>query len=407
MPNINTLHLLEKLAELRASGAITEEEFNAEKSRLLQAPPQGRTASGQQAASPPRDSSPPGSASAPSNPLLDFITTRLGLERIEQFSLSHLFSETFTRHQPEEIENIFSVGSSMTTPALNDEMKKFPTPWVFFRVFIAGLLLFVLFSAMVYTTQNIKLLPGAMILGSFTMPLVTLLLFFELNTPRNVSIYRVFSFVLAGGTVSLLLTLILNATTDLYSILGSGAAGILEESAKLATVIFLLALLPVNYYPYRLNALLLGAAVGTGFAAFESIGYVLLYGFQEKGAINLERMMIVTITRAVFTPLCHIAWTAITSAAYWAARRKHGSAFEALTSAEFLKLFAAPVLLHFTWNSLGNVSWWWHFTLGFIAWVIIISLVQSGLKDIENQLQAADARADEEKSSTADQIERV
>jgi RsiW-degrading membrane proteinase PrsW (M82 family) len=379
-----TFTLLERLAELRASGALTEEQFRTTKERIMQA-----RAAAAASASPPRPAASTSSTS-PGSPvttaaITDFITTQLGLDRIEQFSLGHLFSETFKKHPPEEIENLFSVGTSLTTPPLSDEMKKFPTPWVFFRALMASLLVFFVFLVMYFGTSNSNLVPGVIIVGSFSVPLATLIFFFEMNTPRNVSMYRVLSFVFAGGTVSLLLTFVLSSMTGLSTVLGSGAAGIIEESAKLAAVVFFLTLLPANQYPYRLNALLFGAAVGTGFSAFESAGYALRYGLQ--GGANV--MVNVIVVRALLTPLAHIAWTAITSAAYWSARRHHATIKEAITSPTFLKLFAAPVVLHFLWNTIGN--FWINAALGFVAWVIIISLVQSGLKDLTTGLPPAPA----------------
>jgi RsiW-degrading membrane proteinase PrsW (M82 family) len=378
MLDIDTITLLEKLAALRASGVLTEDEFNVEKGRLMDAALSKKRAAAERPS--PRQ---PGSSPTPVSAagVADFITAQLGLDRIEQFSLSHLFSETFTQHPPEEIENLFSVGTSLTTPSLSDEMKKFPTPWVFFRTLMASILVFFIFMTMFYGTGNQKIIPGIMILGSFSVPLATLIFFFEMNTPRNVSMYRVLLFVFAGGAVSLLFTLIINAMTGLSAVLGAGAAGITEETAKVATVIFLLSRLPENHYPYRLNALLFGAAVGTGFAAFESAGYAMQFGLANN---SVSTMVNVIVLRALLTPLCHIAWTAITSAAYWNARRHYSSAFDAIKSPTFLKLFAAPVLLHFTWNTFG--TFWLYAILGFIAWVIIISLVQSGLKDIQSEL---------------------
>ncbi|HMU21828.1 MAG TPA: PrsW family glutamic-type intramembrane protease [Sphingorhabdus sp.] len=377
MLDSEAIDLIEKLAELRAAGALTEAEFNSEKQRIFQAAMLPLVQNGAHGA----QNAPPISTVALA---AGFITTHLGLARIERFSISHLFSETFKHHPPEEVENLFSVGTSLTTPLLSAGMENFPTPWVFFRALIASLALFAGFMVMFYGFSNPKVIPGLIFIGSFAVPLATLIFFFEINTPRNVSMYRLLSFVIAGGTVSLLLTLVLNVITDLPSVLGAPSAGIIEEIAKIATVVLLLTRFSPDRYRYRLNALLFGAAVGAGFAAFESAGYALEYGLAYGSA---DTMVGIIFMRALLTPLCHIAWTAITSAAYWDARRKHASAIEAITSPTFLKLFAVPVVLHFIWNSLGDTIWVLA-ALGFVAWVIIISLVQSGLGDIAAELRA-------------------
>jgi hypothetical protein len=61
----------------------------------------------------------------------DLITNKLGLEKIEGFSLSNFFSEVFRRHPPAEVENLFTVGSELTTPALHTSMGVMPNPWIF------------------------------------------------------------------------------------------------------------------------------------------------------------------------------------------------------------------------------------------------------------------------------------
>lgn len=63
-----------------------------------------------------------------------------------------------------------------------------------------------------------------------------------------------------------------------------------------------------------------------------------------------------------------------------------------MRSSRFLTLFAAPVGLHFIWNLPFEgpflLKFW---VLGLVAWVIIFSLVQSGLKEIAELAPAAAA----------------
>ena len=46
-------------------------------------------------------------------------------------------------------------------------------------------------------------------IGSFVVPLAVVILFFELNTPKNVSVYQVGKLLLLGGALSLILTSVL------------------------------------------------------------------------------------------------------------------------------------------------------------------------------------------------------
>jgi RsiW-degrading membrane proteinase PrsW (M82 family) len=309
----------------------------------------------------------------------DLITEKLGLDRLEGFSLKSFFSEVFGKHDPNEVENLFTVGSILTTPKLQACMAKLPSPWLFFRVLVATIFVYLVFLMSWNMFQNVHVIPGLIIVGSFAVPLSVLILFFEINTPRNVSIVRLIKLVVMGGALSILLSLFLFEVTPFLGIFGASAAGIVEEAGKLATVLFVMRMLPMNRYPYLINALLFGAAVGTGFAAFESAGYALRIGLEDI------QLMLDNITlRGVLSPFAHIVWTAIATAAYWRARKTHTTVSSALKSKTFLALFSVPVVLHFVWNMpFDGVFWIKYWVLGFIAWVVIFSLVQTSLKEIK------------------------
>ena len=59
---------------------------------------------------------------------------------------------------------------------------------MFVRLFAGTGLLFVGFLFLTNTFGNDNLLPGMILLGSLAGPVSTLVFFFELNTPRNVSV---------------------------------------------------------------------------------------------------------------------------------------------------------------------------------------------------------------------------
>lgn len=309
----------------------------------------------------------------------DLITEKLGLARIEGFSLTSFFSLVFKKHDPNEVENLFTVGSSITTPSLHPHMAVMPNPWLFFRVLVGTLAVYLIFHYCWQTWENPLILPGMIVVGSFAVPFATLILFFEINTPRNVSVVRLIQLLGVGGAVSIVLSLLLFDLTSLDGLFGAPAAGIVEEAGKLLAVMLAMRLIPMHRYPYRLNALLFGAAIGTGFAAFESAGYAFLIGLQ----IGSEAMIETITVRGVLSPFAHIAWTAIATSAYWTARQQHPDFWATAGSPEFLRLFAVPVVLHFIWNTDWTgplmLKYW---VLGFIAWVVLFSLIQSGLKEV-------------------------
>ncbi len=320
----------------------------------------------------------------------DIITSKLGLEKIEGFSLNQFFSEVFSRHDADEVERSLSIGTPDTTPIPNASMGAMPNPWIFFRVLSGSILAYAIFLFAWNTYRNLNLVPGLIIVGSFAVPFSVLILFFELNTPKNISIVRIVQLVVVGGAISLLLSLIIFELTPFLGVFGASAAGIVEEIGKLAALLFALRTIKSDRYRYRLNALLLGAAVGAGFAAFESAGYAFRLGLMGGSQAMVDNIQL----RGAMSPFAHIAWTAISASAFWVARPHHSDTWDTIVSSRFLKLFLIPVGLHFAWNLPYQGPFMLKFVvLGFVAWVVIISLVQSGLREISESALLKGSRA--------------
>lgn len=318
-----------------------------------------------------------GSASA-MQALVNRITDTVGLERLEGFSVRALFSETLRHRQPDEIERYLGVGTPDTTPPLTAEMGQWPRPWLFLRTLVFAL---VAYGVLLLTWKefgNINVVPALIIVGSFAVPLATLVLFFELNTPKNVSIMRVMQLVVLGGVVSIGISLLLFRLTNLSSWLGPPAAAFVEEVGKLAALLVLARFAQQERYSFALNGLLFGAAVGAGFAAFESAGYALRIGLRSA-----DDMLTNITVRGLLSPFAHIAWTAIAAAAVWRVRAGGETLMQALAHRRFLVLFAVPVALHFAWNASFQLPFMLKYVvLGFLPYVVIFSLVQSGLKEV-------------------------
>ncbi len=309
------------------------------------------------------------------------ITDPLGLDRLEGFSIRALFSETLRHRDANEMERYMGVGTPETTPPMTAEMGQWPRPWLFLRTLAFALVVYGLLLWTFREFNNPKVLPALIIVGSFAVPLATLILFFELNTPRNVSILRVVELVVLGGTVSIGISLFLFRLTDLSSWLGPPAAAFVEEVGKLAALLVLARFAQQERYSFALNGLLFGAAVGTGFAAFESAGYAFERLLMRGGGVGA---MVDNITiRGVLAPFGHIAWTAIAACAVWRVRALGVPLTQAVMHPKFLVLFAVPVGLHFIWNSSFQLPFFGKYLLlGFLAYVVIVSLVQGGLKEV-------------------------
>ena len=307
-----------------------------------------------------------------------------GVERLEGFKLGDVFSEAFKKHSTAEVEDYFTVGSPSTTPLLENVDTNWPKPWVFLRTFIAAALVYLLFVEMWKEYQNENLLPGLIMVGSFAVPISALIFFFEMNARKNVSLYQVLRLLFLGGAISLFVSLFFFRQTDytqLEASLGASIAGIVEEPGKLAA---LLIVANVTRYRYILNGLLFGAAVGTGFAAFESAGYALRAGFYESQESMLDNIMV----RGMLSPFSHIIWTAMCGAALWRVKGDQRFRLEMLLDPKFYRVFLMAVILHMIWNSALHLPLYGKYIiLGAIGWIIIFSLIQQGLKQIKAEKQ--------------------
>lgn len=300
-------------------------------------------------------------------------------EKLEGFSLGEMFSEVFRSRTPEEVEDYFLVGTSRTTPRLEDVPTGWPKPWFFLRVLLFVGLVYAGFAFAVDLFGNEKLIPGLMMMGSLAMPLATVILFFELNTPRNVSFYKVLMLICFGGVVSLFLALIGFSVSQL-GWLGASQAGIIEETGKLVAVAILVR---ETKYKYILNGLLFGAAVGAGFAGFESAGYAFEALLQTR---EIASMTANIHLRAFLAPFGHVAWTAISAGALWRVKGDRKLSPAMFFDAQFLKAFSIPVVLHMIWNAPLPIAFYLvQIIIGVIGWFVVFGLVQQGLRQIKRE----------------------
>lgn len=307
----------------------------------------------------------------------------IGLDELKDFRIKHIFSYVFKKHTFAEMEEQLVTGTSKNTPALTEIETEWARPWLFSRLLAVALIVSFLLLIGFRTFGNPKLLADLMFVGSFAVPLATLVFFLEMNALRNISIFVVIALVFLGGVASLLVALVFFSNLEFIStIFGAAGAAMIEEPAKLLIVIFLFG--KSLKHRWILNGLLLGAAVGTGFEAFESAGYAfeqtIKYG-ADAGVDNI-------ILRALLAPFMHVVWTANAAAALWLAKGQNKFQWSMLGSPKFLRVFASSVLLHFTWNtSFTIIPLPWildikFLILGFLSWVIAFMLIQAGLKQL-------------------------
>ncbi|MFZ0159775.1 MAG: PrsW family glutamic-type intramembrane protease [Kineosporiaceae bacterium] len=307
-----------------------------------------------------------------------------GVERITGFSLRELLSLATQRHSRDEIELNFATGLPGFTPPLDQVESDWPKPWMFVRLYASASLLFLGFVALVKIFQNPNLLPGMIMIGSFVVPLAVLVFFFETNTPRNVSLYVVARAFLTGGLISLAITLVLvEIGSSDNPWVGPLLTGVLEETGKLIAVFVIMLQMPGMRFPWILNGMLFGAAVGAGFAAFESAGYA-LRTLLASGRIDVDAAISLIFLRGALAPFGHVVWTALAAGALWRVKRDRHLTPAMLVDLRVLRVLGLVIALHAMWDYGVTLPFLLKYAaLGVLAWFLILGMITSGLKQIK------------------------
>ena len=303
-----------------------------------------------------------------------------GVSKVEGLNAKELFSAVLEPRSDEDIEEYFLAGTRTTTPDVKDVSTSWPKPWVFFKTFTLSLIVYLGFYFALNQFKNPNLVPGLIIMGAFAIPISVVIFYFEMNTPRNVSLYQAFKLMFTGGILSLIATLFISNIVQgsTQNILGAMLIGVAEETGKALPL-----LLVINKLKYRwtLNGLLFGGAIGAGFAGFESAGYsfrILLQGGSDAMFTTIQ-------LRGLFAPGGHVAWTALCGAALWKVKGNEPFKFSMLSDMRFLRVFGLAIVLHGLWDTPIELPFYLkEIAISGLGWVAILSFVQDGLKQVQS-----------------------
>jgi RsiW-degrading membrane proteinase PrsW (M82 family) len=332
-------------------------------------------------------------------------------DKLEGFSLRDLFKETFTKRGEDAIEDYLSVGSPRTTPPLELVDTNWPKPWMFFRVLAGLAIAYAVVYALFLYTLNEKVMITIIVLATFAVPVATMTLLWEMNAPRNVSIAKLIEVFVVGGGLSIVFATL----WYLIPIFGN-LPGIVEETSKLVAVILVTYSVRGTRYPYQLNGVLFGAAVGAGFACSETLGYgldvVLQFiqggGLQQVIAANpqgvslsvvLETLLKPVVSelnmRALLSPFGHPMFTAISAGAFFRVKGDRPASASMLLDGRFLRAFLIPVVLHEVWDSplaAGSsnavIQWVGEGAVAVIGWYVVFTMIQQGLHQVRDMQKA-------------------
>jgi protease PrsW len=178
-------------------------------------------------------------------------------------------------------------------------------------VFYCGTGLWLAAIAVTAATGNALLLPTDIMAGSFVVPVTAVVWIFEQGAGSMLTPWRVVVAFVAGGGLSMLVAVLLEKWLLPSGGMRSAWVGMIEEVAK-ATMLVIIAVGRPRFGAR--SGVLLGAAVGFGYAALESSGYALnafngLLGPAGLGN-GLGYMFHIEAERAVPAPVLHGLWTA-------------------------------------------------------------------------------------------------
>jgi RsiW-degrading membrane proteinase PrsW (M82 family) len=228
-------------------------------------------------------------------------------------------------------------------------------PWAprWWAVLLIGLALWAAAVGAMYLTGNIILLPTIVLLGSFLVPVTAISWYLDHDGSASLSPRRIVSaFIIAA-----VLGLIAASLLEFWLVYGNGPIGLLkvgfiEEFVKGAAIILLA--LGLRSYATR-DGMVLGAAVGFGFAALETSGYALASLFVVQGQqlfLSLPSVVFTELVRAVLAPFGHGLWSAILGGViFYAARQGRVRMIWSVLAA-----YIAVSLMHAAFDIFGSIT---------------------------------------------------
>lgn len=319
---------------------------------------------------------------AHSNIIYDNLDKLTGAKTQEYVTIKDLFKDSFKKHDEEAMEELFVCGGKTTTPNIEDINPKNASAWIYLKVLFFFIIAFIPMYVGYINYNNMNFLPGLIFLGAFAVPTAVLIFFFEINLFKSISFYKVIKYFITGGCFSLILAILYFSLFEFSGDLTYSSAifvGLIEEAAKAVLVAYFL--FKEKRANYILDGLLIGAAVGAGFAAFETAGYILRYGLSS----GVDSMLEVLKLRALLAPGGHVAWAAIEGAALMYVKGFEKLDKKHINSPKFLIICLIPIALHSIWDMPIDIPY--HLlpiTLIILAWIVVIYFINLGLKQIDD-----------------------
>ena len=227
-----------------------------------------------------------------------------------------------------------------------------------------GIGLFIAVQQALVITGNPTLVPSLLLLGTLLIP-VSFVVYLDGRSPAYyVPLSVLLSCALLGGVLGAALASI--AEFDVMRRLGALPTvyiGLIEEGAKLLVPIAVLIF--TRYRANPADGLLVGVAVGMGFAVLETLGYGFVTLLATGGDLTDAETQI--LLRGVLSPAGHAAWTGLAAAALWWASAQ-GWRLRGLATVVGTFLFV--VALHAVWDAIH--TWHTYLIVGAVSFAALL-----------------------------------
>lgn len=288
-------------------------------------------------------------------------------------SIGDFFKGVFDKHPKGTAIKLFMSGTPETTPQPNEMLAQWQRPWLFARLLLVGIVFVLLCGIMIFLQQDAGY-TTLWTMGSLIIPLTILTFYWEINIPRDIPIYTVIGVFFIGGTLSLVITLVLSDVINSQYGQFAWFAPVYEEPAKfLAAAIFIKKINP----KYGFGGILLGGAVGAGFAAFENIMYVIRY--LDTGLFFM---------RALYSFGGHSIWAAMYCGALVLEKGSQSLSVSHFFKKKTLIYFGSAFGLHFLWNS-NQLGSWAYIVLTVVGIIVLFSVIKTCLTQVVQTAEMA------------------
>lgn len=311
------------------------------------------------------------------NSIVEHVNAMTGGTGNVDLNLKDLVISVGKKHSTEEAEEIFSCGTAKTTPPEEEISSAWPRPWLYSRVFMVLAATFIGLLFMAKHFHNANAIPGIIFIGALVVPFSAVIFFFEVNAPRNISIFEVTKIFFIGGVASLLTTCVLYEVADIrtWTITSAMMVGIVEELGKIIVVAYYLNSVKKKYI---LNGLLIGAAVGAGFAVFETAGY----------AMRSDDITEIIYLRGILALGGHVAWTGLAGAAMAMVKKENLIDSEIILHPKFLQFLVVVIIMHGMWDMPVEISSTlpiMQIFLTIAVWLFLLIMINAGLRQISER----------------------